>query len=57
VSYLNADACDVTFCVLLASLSHRYRCLFYRVFEFTILNEDIEESMKQLKEAASYCFK
>ncbi len=57
MSYLNADACDVTFCVLLASLSHRYRCLFYRVFEFTILNEDIEESMKQLKEAASYCFK
>jgi hypothetical protein len=34
-----------------------YRCLFFRVFEFTILNEDIEESMKQLKEAASYCFK
>jgi len=26
------------------------------VFEFTILNEDIDESVKQLKEAASYCF-
>lgn len=27
------------------------------VFEFTILNEDVEESMTQLKEAAEYCFK
>lgn len=27
------------------------------VFEFTILNEDIDESVRQLKEAASYCFK
>jgi len=26
------------------------------VFEFTILNEDVEESVKQLKDAASYCF-
>jgi len=26
------------------------------VFEFTILNEDIDESVRQLKEAASYCF-
>ncbi|KAL3774146.1 hypothetical protein ACHAW5_010600 [Stephanodiscus triporus] len=26
------------------------------VFEFTILNEDIGESVRQLKEAASYCF-
>ena len=27
------------------------------VFEFTILNEDIDESVRQLKEAANYCFK
>lgn len=27
------------------------------LFEFTILNEDIEESVRQLKEAAGYCFK
>jgi len=27
------------------------------VFEFTILNEDIDDSLKQLKDAASYCFK
>ena len=27
------------------------------VFEFTILNEDVDESFKQLKDAASYCFK
>ena len=26
------------------------------VFEFTILNEDIDDSLKQLKDAASYCF-
>lgn len=26
------------------------------IFEFTILNEDIDESMRQLKDAASYCF-
>eukprot|EP00584_Thalassiosira_punctigera_P013763 CAMPEP_0172552264 /NCGR_PEP_ID=MMETSP1067-20121228/43718_1 /TAXON_ID=265564 ORGANISM="Thalassiosira punctigera, Strain Tpunct2005C2" /NCGR_SAMPLE_ID=MMETSP1067 /ASSEMBLY_ACC=CAM_ASM_000444 /LENGTH=604 /DNA_ID=CAMNT_0013340197 /DNA_START=65 /DNA_END=1879 /DNA_ORIENTATION=- len=26
------------------------------VFEFTILNEDIDDSVRQLKEAASYCF-
>jgi guanylate kinase len=27
------------------------------LFEFTILNDDIDESVKELKEAASYCFK
>ncbi|KAL7438231.1 hypothetical protein ACHAXM_006095 [Skeletonema potamos] len=27
------------------------------VFEFTILNEDVDDSFKQLKDAASYCFK
>ncbi|KAL9184292.1 hypothetical protein ACHAXT_002378 [Thalassiosira profunda] len=27
------------------------------VFEFTILNEDIDESVRQLKDAANYCFK
>ena len=27
------------------------------VFEFTILNEDVDESVKQLKDAAGYCFK
>jgi len=27
------------------------------VFEFTILNEDIDESVRQLKDAAGYCFK
>ena len=27
------------------------------VFEFTILNESIDDSLKQLKDAASYCFK
>mmetsp|Transcript_12654 Transcript_12654/g.27719 ORF Transcript_12654/g.27719 Transcript_12654/m.27719 type:complete len:584 (+) Transcript_12654:80-1831(+) len=27
------------------------------LFEFTILNEDIDESLRQLKEAAAYCFK
>ncbi|KAL3798295.1 hypothetical protein HJC23_000209 [Cyclotella cryptica] len=27
------------------------------IFEFTILNDDIEESMRELKDAASYCFK
>jgi guanylate kinase len=27
------------------------------VFEFTILNDDIEESVKELKDAAEYCFK
>jgi guanylate kinase len=27
------------------------------VFEFTILNEDVDDSLKQLKDAASYCFK
>lgn len=27
------------------------------VFEFTILNEDIDESVRQLAEAANYCFK
>ena len=26
------------------------------VFEFTILNEDIDDSVQQLKEAANYCF-
>mmetsp|Transcript_12959 Transcript_12959/g.22838 ORF Transcript_12959/g.22838 Transcript_12959/m.22838 type:complete len:458 (-) Transcript_12959:54-1427(-) len=26
------------------------------LFEFTILNEDIDESVRQLKDAASYCF-
>jgi guanylate kinase len=26
------------------------------VFDFTILNEDIEDSVRQLKEAANYCF-
>ena len=26
------------------------------VFEFTVLNEDIDESVRQLKEAANYCF-
>ncbi len=59
MSYLHCDArCDliVSF-VARYSLSHCHRSIFYRVFEFTILNEDIEESMNQLKEAASYCFK
>jgi predicted ABC-type ATPase len=27
------------------------------IFEFTILNEDEDDSMKQLRDAASYCFK
>ena len=27
------------------------------IFEFTILNEDVDDSLKQLKDAASYCFK
>eukprot|EP00956_Cyclotella_meneghiniana_P035338 scaffold114051_cov73-Cyclotella_meneghiniana.AAC.3 len=27
------------------------------VFEFTILNDDIDESVKELKEAAEYCFR
>jgi len=27
------------------------------LFEFTILNEDIDDSLRQLKEAAEYCFK
>jgi len=27
------------------------------VFEFTILNEDVDESTRQLREAANYCFK
>jgi hypothetical protein len=27
------------------------------VFDFTILNDDLEESVKDLKKAASYCFK
>lgn len=27
------------------------------LFEFTILNEDVDESVRQLKEAAGYCFK
>ena len=27
------------------------------IFEFTIINDDFEESLVQLKEAASYCFK
>ena len=27
------------------------------VFEFTILNDDVEKSYAQLKEAANYCFK
>jgi guanylate kinase len=27
------------------------------VFEFTILNDDVEDSMQQLREAAEYCFK
>jgi len=27
------------------------------IFEFTILNDDLEESVKQLKDAAEYCFK
>lgn len=27
------------------------------VFEFTILNEDLDESVKELKDAAEYCFK
>jgi hypothetical protein len=26
------------------------------VFEFTVLNEDVEESVKQLRDAANYCF-
>jgi len=27
------------------------------IFEFTILNENEDESLKQLREASSYCFK
>ena len=27
------------------------------IFEFTILNEDPNQSLKELKEAAGYCFK
>lgn len=27
------------------------------VFDFTILNDDLEDSLKQLKDAAEYCFK
>jgi guanylate kinase len=27
------------------------------VFEFTILNDDVEDSMQQLREAAEYCFR
>jgi guanylate kinase len=47
--------------VLRAKVNQAIKDIEYGVtsglFEFTILNEDIDESVKELKDAAGYCFK